>query len=141
MKHSPFLLRPTLLRLLAVAIYESLILVAIWVLGTAVFLSINGVSGSEMSRWSLRIFLWALSGFYFVWCWIKSGQTLAAQTWKVKLVNAQSAPLSLNHAILRYVLATVSLLVFGLGFLWAVFDKDHLFFHDRLLNTHFERRW
>ncbi|HPB91781.1 MAG TPA: RDD family protein [Rugosibacter sp.] len=123
------------------AIYESLILVAIWVLGTAVFLSINGVSGSEMSRWSLRIFLWALSGFYFVWCWIKSGQTLAAQTWKVKLVNAQSAPLSLNHAILRYVLATVSLLVFGLGFLWAVFDKDHLFFHDRLLNTHFERRW
>ena len=141
MKHPPFLLRPTLLRLLAVAIYESLILVAIWVLGTAVFLSINGVSGSEMSRWSLRIFLWALSGFYFVWCWIKSGQTLAAQTWKVKLVNAQSAPLSLNHAILRYVLATVSLLVFGLGFLWAVFDKDHLFFHDRLLNTHFERRW
>lgn len=131
--------RPSLLRLSGVAFYETLILIAIWLLGTALFLVVNGVDMTEKSRWMLRVFLWLLSGTYFIWCWIKSGQTLAAQTWKLRLVNAQSTPLSLKQASLRYVLATASLLAFGLGFFWALIDKDGLFLHDRWLNTHFER--
>jgi hypothetical protein len=35
------------------------------------------------------------------------------------------------------VLASISLLVFGLGYLWALVDKEHLFLHDRMLKTHF----
>jgi hypothetical protein len=31
----------------------------------------------------------------------------------------------------------LSLLVFGAGFIWMLFDKDRLFLHDRLLKTHF----
>jgi uncharacterized membrane protein YciS (DUF1049 family) len=42
----------------------------------------------------------------------------------------------LNLAMARYVLSTLSLVLFGLGFLWAMVDRDHLYLHDRLLNTH-----
>ncbi len=132
--------RPSLLRLLGVALYETLILMALWMIGTALFLAVYGVEQTVASRWALRVFLWMLSGVYFVWCWIKSGQTLAAQTWKIKLVNAQSLPLSLPQALMRYALATISLIFFGIGFFWAIFDKDHLFLHDRLMKTHFENR-
>lgn len=131
--------RPSLMRLLGVAVYETLILIALWMVGTALFLAVNGMDASVQFRWLLRGFLWLLSGVYFVLCWIKSGQTLAAQTWKVRLVNAQSGMLGLRQAMLRYMLATLSLLVFGLGFLWALADKDRLFMHDRILKTHFER--
>jgi uncharacterized RDD family membrane protein YckC len=127
------------MRLLGVAVYETLILIALWMAGTALFLALNGVDASLQSRWLLRGFLWFLSGIYFVWSWIKSGQTLAAQTWKVRLVDEQSSPLCLRQAILRYMLATISLLVFGLGFFWVLVDKDRLFMHDRMLKTHFER--
>lgn len=139
MNTSPVGTRPSLMRLLGVAVYETLILIAVWMVGTALFLAVNGADASLQSRWLLRGFLWLLSGVYFVWSWIKSGQTLAAQTWKVRLVDAQSLPLGLKQAILRYVLATLSLLAFGLGFFWVLVDKDRLFMHDRMLKTHFER--
>lgn len=132
-------LRPSLVRLMGMAIYETLILTALWMMATALFLAVYDVDVGVQARWMLRLFLWLLSGAYFIWCWVKSGQTLAAQTWKVRLVNAHSETLDLKQAALRYVLATASLLVFGLGFFWALVDKDRLFIHDRILETHFER--
>jgi uncharacterized RDD family membrane protein YckC len=73
---------------------------------------------------------------YFVWCWRKSGQTLAMQTWQLKLVDNRAQLLTVNVAIARYVLACLSLMLFGIGFLWAIVDRDRLFLHDRLLKTH-----
>jgi uncharacterized RDD family membrane protein YckC len=87
----------------------------------------------------LRLFLWFISGAYFVWCWSKTGQTLATQTWKIKLVNQQGLTLSIKQALIRYVLASASILALGLGFIWILVDKDRLFLHDRLLKTRFIR--
>jgi len=39
------------------------------------------------------------------------------------------------QAVLRYLIAWPSVLFFGIGLLWAIFDKDHLFLHDRLAGT------
>jgi uncharacterized RDD family membrane protein YckC len=57
------------------------------------------------------------------------------QTWQLKLVNQDAQLLSVKVAVARYILACVSLMLFGLGFLWAIIDRDHLFLHDRLLQT------
>jgi len=83
----------------------------------------------------LQIFLWCAVGAYYVRCWVKTGQTLAMQAWQLKLVSQDGALLVLKGAVLRYVLATASLILFGVGFLWAVFDKDRLFLHDRLIKS------
>ena len=57
------------------------------------------------------------------------------QAWKFKLVGDDGQLFSLKIAILRYVLATLGMVLFGLGFLWAIVDRQHLFLHDRLLKS------
>lgn len=81
----------------------------------------------------LHVFLVLLA--YFGWLWRRSGQTLAMQTWKIKLVSAGGQPLSNRQIFLRYVLAWPSMMLFGIGILWALVDRDRQFLHDRLAGT------
>lgn len=74
-------------------------------------------------------------GIYFVWYWRHGGQTLAMQTWKLQLSTPDAVPPSLTFLILRYLLAWPSLLCYGIGILWALFDRDRQFLHDRLAGT------
>jgi uncharacterized RDD family membrane protein YckC len=127
----------TRFKLFAACIYELLLLLALWMLCTWIFLSSFGDATSGFSRHFLQLFLWLATGFYFVWCWTKTGQTLASKTWKIRLVNQQVSNLNLKQAIIRYALASASILGCGLGFIWALVDKDRLFLHDRLLKTRF----
>jgi len=124
---------PSLIKLGASLLYEMLTLMAIVFVSASVFLWLFGDASSGFKRFTLQLFLWGVLGAYYVWCWIKSGQTLAMQAWKIKLINALNQLPDLKLAAMRYVLATLSLAIFGLGFLWAIFDKEHLFLHDRLL--------
>ncbi len=57
------------------------------------------------------------------------------KTWRLKLVPARGESLSVRQALVRYVLAWISLLAAGLGFVWAAFDREHQFLHDRLAGT------
>ena len=99
--------------------------------------SLFGDATSHYKRTFLQLFLWLVTGAYFVWCWTKTGQTLATKTWKIKLVNQQNINLNKRQATIRYTLASTSILACGLGFIWALVDKDRLFLHDRLLKMHF----
>ena len=126
-----------ILKLLAACIYESLILIAIWMATAWLFIATFGDATHHYKRLFLQLVLWLIAGAYFVWCWIKSGQTLATQAWKIKLVNNAGTTLSYRQALVRYVFASVSTLVFCLGFFWAIVDKDRCFLHDRLLKSRF----
>ena len=72
---------------------------------------------------------------YFVWCWLNGGQTLPMKTWKLRVINADGLPLRPLQAVLRYMLAWPSMLLFGIGILWVVVDKDKQFLHDRIAGT------
>lgn len=74
-------------------------------------------------------------GIYFIWFWTHGGQTLAMQTWKIRLVTVGGDSLERRQAITRYLLAVTGILFFGLGILWALFDRDHQFLHDRIAGT------
>jgi uncharacterized RDD family membrane protein YckC len=56
-------------------------------------------------RAALQGVLFVAVGAYFVWCWTRSGQTLALKTWRLKIVGPDSAPPSMPRATARYVLA------------------------------------
>ena len=124
-----------LLKRLAASLYELLSLLAIWLLCTAVFLGLFGSIDATLKRFCLQLFLWLIAGAYFVICWVRTGQTLAAQAWKIRLVDSEGATLGASQSVLRYALASISLLVFGFGYLWALVDREHLFLHDRILKT------
>lgn len=126
---------PRLIKLGACLLYELLTVIAIVFVSAGLFLWIVGDATHGAKRLLLQIFLWLIVGAYFIWCWRQSGQTLAMQAWKIKLIGDDSQLLSLNIAILRYILATLSVVLCGLGFLLAIIDRQHLFLHDRLLKT------
>ena len=139
----------TRLKLFAACIYELLLLLALWMLCTWIFVRLFGDATHGNKRYFLQLFLWLVTGAYFVWCWTKTGQTLATKTWKIRLVsqnlakqditNQQNVNLNMQQAMIRYALASASVLACGLGFVWALVDKDRLFLHDRLLKTRFIR--
>lgn len=125
----------SLYRRFAASLYELLSLIAIWLFLTAIYLWLFGSIASAEKRLGLQLFLWFSTGAYFVLCWLRSGQTLATQAWKIKLVNHEDKTLTLTQGFMRYALASISFMLFGLGFLWALFDKNKIFLHDRILNT------
>lgn len=126
---------PGLLKLGACFIYDALIVIAISFACSGLFIWLVGDATQGIKRYALQLALWLVIGLYFVWCWVKSGQTLALKTWRLKLVNRDASLLTVNHAIGRYMLATFSLMLFGLGFLWAIVDRERLYLHDRLLKS------
>ena len=81
----------------------------------------------------LHVFL--VLGAYFIWFWRHGGQTLAMQTWKLRLVDRSGCPPALNQLVLRYLLTWPSLLFYGAGLVWLIFDRERQFLHDRLSGT------
>lgn len=81
----------------------------------------------------LWLHLFIIELLYFSWFWSHGGQTVAMKTWKIRLVSQHGHGLNFRQAVLRQLLCWFSLLCFGLGILWALFDRDGQFLHDRLL--------
>ena len=68
--------------------------------------------------------------------WTRGGQTLPMKTWRIRLVRADTGgPVNAARAVHRYLLAVLGLAAAGLGFAWALFDRDGLFLHDRMAGT------
>lgn len=127
---------PGLRRRIASMAYESLLLLGVLsvsfmlphlVLGMAFNIALPG--------WVLLSHVFIVLGAYFVWYWHHGGQTLAMQTWKIRLSTPSGVEPSLARLALRYVLAWPSLVYLGAGLFWALFDRDRQFLHDRLAGT------
>ncbi len=118
-------------------LYESLLLLGVLSLAFMVPHLVLGVvwkvAAPGAALW-LHVFLVLMA--YFLWFWRKAGQTLAMRTWRIRLVGADgAAPVTPRQALLRYALAWPSLCLGGFGILWALFDRDRQFLHDRLAGT------
>ncbi|MBL8446702.1 MAG: RDD family protein [Zoogloeaceae bacterium] len=128
----------TLRRRLASLIYEALLLLGVLGLTFMVPNLILGVVWQiALPGWVDWLHIYLVLGVYFVWYWRRGGQTLAMQTWKLRLVEKKGGgTVSLGQAWLRYTLAWPSVLFGGLGLAWAIIDPERQFLHDRLAGTH-----
>lgn len=116
----------------------------------------SGFSGLE--RALMQGFLVLLLGAYYVRCWTRGGQTLAMRAWKLRLVRSDGSAVALRAAIARFAIAGLLLgtgaaaavwlwrhpgSVFGwsailpaaVDIVWAAFDREGRFLHDRLART------
>lgn len=127
----------SLRRRLASMLYESLLLLGVLGLTFLVPHLILGVVFQYESPGGLAwLHIFVVLGFYFVWYWRRHAQTLAMQTWKLKVVDAASGRnLTAARCGLRYMLAWPSVLLFGVGLLWALIDRDRQFLHDRVAGS------
>lgn len=84
------------------------------------------------------VLLFVLFGF-FAKFWTHNGQTLGMQVWCIRVQNADGTAISLWQALLRFVVSIASLLLLGLGFIWALFDKRKRGWHDIYSDTQLVR--
>lgn len=124
-------------RRLASLLYESLLLLGVLAAGFMLPYLIVGLFLEVAPQgWFAWLHIMLLLGLYFVYYWRHGGQTLAMQTWGIRIVDAgRDQPPELRRALLRYVLSWPSVLFCGAGLIWAVFDRDGQFLHDRLAGT------
>lgn len=135
MSHAPGQL-PGIVRRLACMLYESLLLLGVLSLAFMVPQLILGMGfGIALPGWALLAHLFVALGAYFLWFWSHGGQTLAMQTWKIELSTVSGLRPPFGRLMLRYALAWPSLAYFGVGLVWALFDRDRQFLHDRLAGT------
>ena len=116
-------------------LYEGLVIFAVLLIGFFLPQILLYGFGLAMAPRLLLLHVILLLMFYFVWFWLNGGQTLPMKTWKLILTNEDGGRLRPVQAILRYLAAWPSILLFGAGIVWALFDKDGQFLHDRIAGT------
>lgn len=134
---------PGLFRLLAAILYDSLLVVALLFLAMAlVVIPLDLFFGWEKEDFvalgAQPLFIAYLCGvptFFFLWFWIRGGQTLGMRSWRIRAVRLDGGPLELRQAALRLCAALLSWAALGLGFLWVLVDRQHFSWHDRLSGT------
>src|SRR3546814_21062523 len=113
--------------------YDLLPLLALWFLASGVLLLARGGApvayGSVMSIVEFGV-LWLITGAYAVVSWHRGGQTIGMRPWRLRVVAADGMPPSWRAVCVRYVVASVSLLAFGIGFLLALFDRQRSSGHE-----------
>ena len=116
--------------------YEVVLLAGVLIVASAIFMIAAGGSPSlgGWQRHALQVYLVAVLAAYFLWCWLRGGQTLPMKAWHIRLVMPGRASVPPGRALLRFVLAAL-LVPTGISLLWALFDRDGQFLHDRIVGT------
>jgi len=151
---------PSIRRRLAALPYEGLLVLALLLISAFPLAGLKGLTLQGVPHFLSQIYFFAVAAAYFTWFWRSGGQTLAMKTWKFRVLDVEDRPLKGFRAFCRYLAA---MLFFGpacVGFvllffpsrvsplltmwlflpmiasiLWAKFDPDHQFLHDRLAGT------
>jgi len=119
---------------LAALFYDSLLLLAVMFIATAILLPFTDGEAIGHNPF-LTTYLLFISFFFYSWFWMHGGQTLGMRSWKLQLQNINPGPISLWQALLRFMVAIPSTLLLGIGYLWMLIDRDQLTWHDRYSET------
>jgi len=117
-------------------LYDSLLVVALLFLTTIPFIAVrSGEPVASSGNFVYQITLALVIYGFFVGFWSRSGCTLGMQSWGLRVETREAQAPSLKQATVRFFAAILSWLPLGLGFLWAIWDKDSLTWHDRISGT------
>lgn len=129
-------------------VYDFWPVLALWMLASAAFTFGYTWSGHATRenippfsalQWVLWLVCWLLTGAYALLSWRRGGQTLGMRPWRLKVVSIDGSAPTWRALATRYAVGSVSLLLAGLGFWWAWFDRERLAWHDRASSTRMVR--
>ena len=135
---------PLLPRRLASMLYDTLLVLPIIMASVALSMGARAFllkdTGSDISHAALHPQIVQLIAFstvivFFSWFWLRSGQTLGMQAWRIQLVSIDGTAVKLRQAIVRCVGALLSALCLGVGYWWCLFDSEGRYWHDYLSGT------
>jgi uncharacterized RDD family membrane protein YckC len=124
------------MRRLAAIVYDTLLVAALLFLATIPFIAARGGEPVEIGDNALyQILLATVIYVFFVGYWTRYGRTLGMQSWGLQLQTMDDQLPTLATASVRFFAAILSWIPAGLGFLWQLWDKDSLTWHDRISGT------
>jgi uncharacterized RDD family membrane protein YckC len=131
---------PGLLRRLGAMAYDTLLLLALLMLLSYPYVWLTGgAKPGLVVKTFYQLYLLAICFLFYGGFWVRGGQTLGMRTWRIKLVRSDGGSITRMIALKRFAYALLSLFCLGLGFLWVLFDRDKLTWHDRLSGTRLVR--
>ncbi|MDR3389278.1 MAG: RDD family protein [Rudaea sp.] len=123
---------PLHLRLCA-GLYDLLPLLGVWfVAGLLALLVTGGALDPHRGGHKLVVqsLVSGLTAGYFVLSWARGGQTIGMRAWRLRVVGADGSRLPAARALLRFLVALLSLAALGAGFWWALIDAQKRTWHD-----------
>jgi uncharacterized RDD family membrane protein YckC len=111
--------------------YEAVLLFAVAFFAAWLFFFVSGAQDatSGWRRHALQLFIGTVFAAYFLWCWLRGGQTLAMKAWRIRLVDVTPP-----KALLRFAFAVLFVPTL-VSIVWSFFDRERQFLHDRLAGT------
>lgn len=118
-------------------VYDSMILVALWIFATMLLMPFTGGAIDPPLPWNLPfdLYILAVSFLYLGGLWHRTGQTLGMRAWRWKVVARDGGAISWLQALKRMLAGMLSWALLGAGWLWILVDRDGLALHDRLSGT------
>ncbi len=138
-------IRCSLLRRLAAITYDAIVLLGVLFVAAIpptvlmVALSDSAQEESLLFRLAMTLYLLIATFLFFGGFWTHGGQTIGMRAWRIRVVRSDGERLRWRDAALRFLGAIVSWGALGLGFLWSLFDRDQLTWHDRWSDTELRR--
>jgi uncharacterized RDD family membrane protein YckC len=134
-KPAPFLRR------IGALLYDSLLLLGVLMLAVLIVVLpyglLTGASPSDdpLHRFFMQVYLLIVVGGFYVYFWTHGGQTLGMRAWRFRVIREDGQDLKLVDALRRFAWAIPSLLLLGIGLLWALIDREGRAWHDRRSGT------
>tara|TARA_R100000656_G_scaffold114650_3_gene87085 strand:- start:144 stop:584 length:441 start_codon:yes stop_codon:yes gene_type:complete len=122
--------KPSLFRLLAVMMYDSMLLVSVLLVAAAVAVALNGGEAIGANNPFFFVYLLGVAFIFYGWFWTHGGQTLGMRAWRVYLISGQNTGINWQQAFLRFMVGLFSWLPLGLGYWWLWLSPDKLSWHD-----------
>lgn len=126
---------PFLTRRLGAIFYDTLLVLAILIIGTALLLIFTrgrAVNPGNIYYQAFLIFMW----FSFITSfWAYGGQTAGMAAWRLRVVTLTNDPLSIQQALWRLTIAVPCCLLGGAGLFWSLWDKNRMTLYDKLSKT------
>lgn len=135
---------PALPRRLVALLYDILLVLPLIMLSVLICMGIRilftGEGAGDLGTPSLHPALvqsvaWVTGAAFFWSFWLKGGQTLGMQAWRIRLVDKDGGPPGMRQACLRSVGATLSAVCLGAGYWWSLVDRENCYWHDYFSGT------
>lgn len=119
-------------RRLGAIMYDALLVLSLW-LATLLVLVVGfnrAVTGPLVQS-----LLFVEAFLFFAYFWTRRGQTAGMLAWGLHLEAADGGPVRPAHALLRFVGATASFVLLGIGHLWMLRDPHRRTWPDIFSGT------
>ena len=80
----------------------------------------NSVALATSTNFLWGAYLFACVQYYYVWCWVKGGQTVGMKAWRLQVYKSNGDLLTFKEAYIRSFLS-----LGGLSSLWVLIDKEN----------------